>query len=53
MNKAVSILKILVGFFVLAVFLNPVSASEKPESSVTPKNIAYENTYQRIIFLLY
>ena len=42
MNKAVSILKILVGFFVLAVFLNPVSASEKPESPVIPKNIAYE-----------
>ena len=42
MNKAVSILKILVGFFILAVFLNPVAASEKPESPVTPKNIAYE-----------
>jgi len=41
MNKTVSILKILTGFFVLAVFLNPVSASEKPESPVTPKNIAY------------
>lgn len=42
MNKTVSILKILMGLFVLAVFLNPVSASEKPESPVTPKNIAYE-----------
>ena len=42
MNKTFSILKILIGLFVLAVFLNPVSASEKPESPVTPKNIAYE-----------
>ncbi len=42
MNKTVSILKILMGLFVLAVFLNPVSASEKPESPVAPKNIAYE-----------
>jgi len=41
MNKTVSILKILAGFLVL-VFLNPVSASEKPESPVAPKNIAYE-----------
>lgn len=42
MNKTVSILKILIGFFVLAVFLNPASASEKPESPVNPKNIVYE-----------
>ena len=42
MNKTFSILKILIGLFVLAVFLNPVSASEKPESPVTLKNIVYE-----------
>lgn len=45
MNKTVSILKILMGFFVLAVFPNPAIASEKPESSespVNPKNIVYE-----------
>lgn len=41
MNNIVSILKILVGFFVLAAFQSPASASGKPEGSAL-LNIAYK-----------
>ena len=50
MNKTVSILKILIGFFVLAVFLNPVSASEKPEHPVKPENIVKPSKHQTPIW---
>lgn len=41
-NKTCWMMKSVTAVFVLAVFLNPVSASEKPESPVNPKNIVYE-----------
>ena len=53
MNKTVSILKILVGFFVLTVFLNPAFASEKPQRPAKPKNIIYEKYISEANFLLY
>jgi len=42
MNRTVLVLKMLTGVFALAVFLSPVSASEKPESPVAPVNITYK-----------
>lgn len=42
MYKTGFVMKVLMAVFVLAVFLNPVSASEKPESPVKPEDIVYE-----------
>ena len=42
MYKTGFVMKVLMAVFVLAVFLNPVSGFEKPESPVKPENIVYE-----------
>ena len=49
-SNILSGLVILISLFFYAFY---VQAQEKPESPISPNNIVYENTYQRVIFLLY